>query len=59
MAVKDGKLRSDLVKWWEAVDLPQEMIGDDVILDPEPVEELLLRLPPPHHLVALPALQSK
>ena len=55
MAVERGQLMPDRIEIQQPVDLAQQVIRRHVILDPEPVKQVLLRLQPSHHRSILPA----
>lgn len=55
MAVKRSQLVPDRVEIQQPVDLPQQVTRRHVILNPEPVKQVLLRLQPSHHRPILPA----
>ena len=59
MTVKRGERWPQAIEIQAPVDLAQQMIGGDVIFDPEPIEELLRSRLPSHHRLKLPVSQAE
>jgi hypothetical protein len=53
-ALERGELWPNALKTEMTVDPAQRMIGGNVVVEPEPVEELRLRRLPSHHRAILP-----
>lgn len=55
VVVDRRQLVPDRLEVQQPVDLAPEVIPGDVILDPKPVKQVLLRLQPSHHRPTIPA----
>jgi len=58
VAVEVSQFVADHIKIQQSVDLAQQVIFGDVILNPEPVKQALLRFQPSHHRPILPSSKT-